>query len=187
MKNINLRWATVTVLILMAAATRLLPHPPNMTAVGAMALFGGAYFSNRFTAVLMPLVALFLSDLFLNNVVYAAYTGGKFVWFYDGALWIYGSVAAAALIGAAMLRHVSVKNVVVSSLFCSLLFFIVTNYGVWSSGAMYPKTGAGLAACYTAALPFFGNSLVGDLLFSAFCSAVLLGRNGGFQLWYERK
>ena len=66
----NTRFVAVAALVLIAALSRLLPHPPNVTAVGAMALFGGAYLSNRYFAVILPLISLFLSDLILNNVAY---------------------------------------------------------------------------------------------------------------------
>jgi hypothetical protein len=163
----NTRFLAVAALILIAALSRLLPHFPNVTAVGAMALFGGAYATNRVLAFVLPLISLFLSDLILNNVVYAAFNNGKFVWFYDGAMWVYGAVALTVLVGLTLAKKVNSRSVLMASVACSIAFFLITNFGVWQGGGMYPKTGAGLVACYTAALPFLLNSLIGDLSFAA--------------------
>ena len=175
----NTRFVAIATLVLIAALSRLLPHPPNVTAVGAMALFGGAYLTNRFFAVLLPLISLFLSDLILNNVVYAAFNNGQFVWFYDGAIWIYSAVALTVLIGFSLSKNVNSKAVLMASLVCSTLFFLLTNFGVWQSGTMYPKTMLGFTTCYTAAFPYFLNSLIGDLAFAA----VLFG---GFE-WAQKR
>jgi hypothetical protein len=163
----NTRFAVVAALILTAALSRLMPHFPNVTAVGAMALFGGAYLTNRAFAVILPLISLFLSDLILNNVVYAAFNDGKFVWFYDGAIWVYGAVALTVLVGTALTNKINSRSVLLASIVCSVVFFLMSNFGVWQSGLMYPKTGAGFAACYTAGLPYLLNSLIGDLSFAA--------------------
>ncbi len=164
----NTRFWAVAALVLIAALSRLLPHPPNMTAVGAMALFGGAYLSNRYFAVILPLISLFLSDLILNNVVYAAFNDGQFVWFYEGAIWVYAAVALTALLGLSLPKKVNSKSVFVASIACSIVFFLMSNFGTWQSGVIgYPKNTAGLLACYTAGLPYFLNSLIGDLAFAA--------------------
>jgi hypothetical protein len=175
----NTRFVAVAALILIAALSRLFPHFPNVTAVGAMALFGGAYVSNRVLAFILPLFSLFLSDLILNNVVYAAFNNGKFVWFYDGAIWVYGAVALTVLVGMTLAKKVNSRAVLMASLVCSIAFFLITNFGVWQSGFMYPKTGAGLLTCYTAALPFLLNSLIGDLSFAALLF-------GGFEFAQKR-
>jgi hypothetical protein len=178
--SFNPRFAAVTVLILLAALSRLLPHPPNATAMGAMALFGGAYFNNRFASLLMPLATLFVSDLILNNVVYAEFNQGQFVWFYGGAAWTYGSFAAAIVLSWFLLKKVDAKNVFMASLASSVLFFAVTNFAAWQSPFMpYAKDISGLATSYIAALPFFANSVAGDLFFCA----VLFG---GFALAQRR-
>lgn len=179
-KLFNPRIAAVTTLILVAALSRLLPHPPNATAMGAMALFGGAYFNNRWASLFVPLATLFVSDLILNNVVYAAFNKGQFVWVYDGAAWVYGSFAAAIVLSWFLLKKVEAKNVFMASLAASVLFFVVTNFAAWTSPYMpYPKDLSGLAMSYTAALPFFANSVAGDLFF---CTVLF----GGFE-WAQRR
>lgn len=165
MKNpFNPRFGLLALLALLAALTRLLPHPPNFTAVGAMALFGGAYFSNRLAALLVPLASLWLSDLVLNNVVYREYNP-SFAWFTPGGYWMYGSFALVVGLGIVLLRKVKPASLLAASLSASVLFYLVTNFGVWYGGSMYPATPGGLAACYVAAIPFFGNTLAGDLFF----------------------
>lgn len=152
--------------VLLAAFARILPHPVNFTPLGAMALFGAAAFTSRVAAVALPLIAYWISDLFLNQIVYAAYYDG-FVWFTPGFGWMYGAMILTSVIGFAVLRRVTVGRVIGASLLTSTAFFLITNFGVWSGSALYPQTFAGLTACYIAAIPFFQNALAGDLFFSA--------------------
>ncbi len=153
------------VLVILAALTRLLPHPHNFTPLGAIGLFGAAYFQRRWLAVLVPLLALFLTDLVLNNIVYSAYFPG-FTWF--TSFYTYAAMALVVLVGWLILgSQVNAPRVVGASLSASVLFFLVSNFGTWAQTTLYPKTAAGLAACYTAGLPFFGNTVLGDFVFSA--------------------
>jgi hypothetical protein len=139
--------------IFAAAAMRLLPHPPNFSPIAAVALFSGAYLSKRAIAFVAPIAALLLSDLFLG--------------FYPELVFVYLSVAAIVLIGWAISKRKSAGWVAAAALASSLLFYLVTNFGVWLVMDYYPKTLAGLAACYVAAVPFFQNTLAGDLVFTA--------------------
>lgn len=156
-------------LILLAAVTRLalqfLPHPPhNFSPLAATGLFGAAWLSRRWMAVLVPVIALFISDLFINNIVYSQYYEG-FVWY--TSLWIYAAFLAVIALGLLFFREkVTPVRVVTASVSGSVAFFLITNFSVWVSGGMYPPTGAGLLACYVAGLPFFSNTLLGDLFFS---------------------
>jgi hypothetical protein len=109
---------------------------------------------------------MFISDLVINNIFYASLNTG-FVWFTSGFYWMYGSFALIVLLSSIFLSKVNVIKVGVGSLFASGLFFAITNFGVWMGGSLYPKTLEGLAMCYTAAIPFFGNSIMGDLVFSS--------------------
>jgi hypothetical protein len=139
--------------ILLAAAFRLVPHPPNFSPIGAMALFGGAYFGRRALAFAAPLGALFLSDMLLG--------------FHASMPFVYASVGLIVMIGWLVRSRVTAMTVAGAAVASSLLFFAVTNLGVWLQSGMYPATPAGLAACFVAALPFFQNTIAGDLLFSA--------------------
>ena len=159
-------------LILAAAAARLVPHPPNMTPMPAIALFGAWQYGWRgwwkgVLSVGLPLAALFLSDLALNNLVYRmGGESGGLVWFYPGAGWTYLSMALVVGWGWLALKRFSAVRLAGTSVVGSLLFFAVSNFGVWASFDMYPHTAAGLMECYVAGIPFLGNALLGDLLFT---------------------
>lgn len=140
-------------LIALGALSRLLPHPPNVTPLAAMALLGGARLPKRL-ALLAPLAALFLSDLVLG--------------LHSTIPFVYGCFLATAWLGITLLsENRGATRVGAACLASSLLFFIVTNFGVWLLSGMYPHSAPGLAACYTAAIPFFRNSILGDLGFTA--------------------
>lgn len=151
-------------IILLAALSRLLPHPPNFSPVEALALFGGAYFSKRATAMWIPLAAMFISDLALgliNGGIYSAY------FLSAGFLLVYLCIALSTLLGFALRGRVSATRVLGYSLLGSALFFIVTNFGVWLGSGFYPQTGAGLLAAYVAGIPFFQNTVLGTLFYCA--------------------
>ncbi|WP_341632513.1 DUF6580 family putative transport protein [Sphingomonas agri] len=139
--------------IIVAAALRLLPHPPNFTPIGAMALFSGAYIGRRPLAFAAPLGALLLSDLVLG--------------FYHGMATVYFSVALVVMIGMVALKRTSAVRVGSAAVLSSILFFVITNFGMWMFSGFYPRTLAGLEACYVAAIPFFQNTVVGDLFYAA--------------------
>ena len=166
MKQKNMRFGVLALMILLAAMSRLLPHPPNFAPIGGMALFGAAYFGKRYWAFLVPIVSMWISDLVLNNAVYGQYFD-HFVWFYRGSLFTYGAFALIVVLGIFALKKVRIPNLIASALGASVIFFLVSNFGVWFSGMMYPKTFGGLMACYTAGLPFFQNTLAGDLVYTA--------------------
>ena len=152
-------------LVVLAAASRLLPHPPNFVPVGAMALFGAAALPGRWLAVLVPLVAFYLSDLVLNNVVYAAYFP-EFTWLADP--FIYLGLLAMIVLGMGLLRGRAFHwgRVGAAAVGATLVFFLVTNFGVWAGGKMYPTGVTGLGMAYAAGLPFLVNSLLANLIFS---------------------
>ena len=147
------RLMALIIIVLAAAASRLIPHPPNLTSIAAVALFGGAYFSNRHLAFLVPLGALFLSDLIIG--------------FYAHMEVVYLSFALIVYVGLWLQKRRSTIYIVGAALASSILFFLLTNFGVWALESLYPKTMAGLFACYVAAIPFFQNTLQGDLFFTA--------------------
>lgn len=152
MEKITPRFWFLTFLVFVAAAIRLIPHPPNFAPIAAIALFGGAYFDKKSFAFAVPLAAMFLTDAIIG---------------FHSLMWIvYVSFAVIVLIGMVLLKKVSVKNVIAASVTASLSFFIITNFGVWAFGTMYPKNFAGLIECYIAAIPFIQNTLIGDLFYS---------------------
>jgi hypothetical protein len=163
----NIRFGIIALLILVAALSRLLPHPYNFTPIGAMGLFGAAYFNRRWLAFAVPFAAMWVSDLILNNVVYAR----QFPEYYQGFQWfgsapVYLSFALIVGLGLVLLRKVRVESVLIASLSASVLFFLITNFAVWLNSGAYPQNAPGLWMCYVAGLPFFGNTLLGDLFYS---------------------
>ena len=138
-------------LIAAGTALRLAPHPPNFTPIGAMALFGGAVLPGGW-AFAVPLAALGLSDLVLS--------------FYPGAAWVYGSFALIVLIGRTIRGGRTPLRIGIAAVASSVLFFAVTNFGEWL-GPLYPHTMAGLGADFVAAIPFFRNTVLSDLLYAA--------------------
>jgi hypothetical protein len=165
-EKINLRFGVITIMILVAALSRLIPHPANFAPIGGMALFGAAYYGKRYWAFIIPIVSMWISDLILNNVVFGEYFE-HFVWFYSGSLFTYGAFALIVLLGMFTLKKIRIPNLIMSALGASVIFFLVSNFGVWFSWTMYPKDFGGLMACYTAGIPFFKNTIAGDLVYSA--------------------
>lgn len=161
--SVNARFGLITGMIFLAALSRLLPHPPNVTAVSAMALFGGAYLSDRRLAILVPLAAMWISDLILNNVFYAAYFD-SFSW--HGNFFVYGAFILIAVLGMTFLKKISLARLIGVSLSASLLFYLITNFGAWLGNPLYPQNTAGLLEAYVAGLPFLRNTILGDLFFT---------------------
>ena len=147
------RFATLAGMIFLAAASRLIPHPPNFTPLAAMALFGGAYLSDKRLAFGLPLAALLLSDAVLG--------------FYHDMIWVYGSFALIVCLGLQLQSRRRLLPIAGAALAGSVLFFVITNFGVWASGGLYPRTLAGLAEGYVAAIPFFEKTIAGDLVYTA--------------------
>lgn len=163
------RYSLIIGIIFLAAFVRLLPHPHNFTPLGAMALFGGAFFGRKALAVLAPLAALWLSDLVLNNFIlkpqFPQYYPEGFIWF--TSISIYLAFMAISALGWLMLKNIRIPRLIGASVGASLLFFLITNFAVWQGSAVYPQNPGGLLTCYLAGLPFFWNTLLGDLAYTA--------------------
>lgn len=137
-------------LIAAGAVLRVVPHPANFAPIGAMALFGGAVLPGAW-AFAVPLAAVFLSDLVLG--------------FYAGWVWVYASFALIVVIGMTLRARRTPLRIAGAALASSVLFFVVTNLGEWF-GPLYPHTAAGLRADFIAAIPFFRNTALSDLVYS---------------------
>ncbi|MEP7267586.1 MAG: DUF6580 family putative transport protein [Saprospiraceae bacterium] len=154
-------------LLLGGILSRLIPHIPNFTALGATALFAGALLQPKWIAYFLPLMALWISDLFLNNGMYKnmypeAYTG----WVWMGNIWVYISFFLITLLGRKIITKIGFKSIFISGVSASLIFFLLTNFGVWYHNPIWPQNLSGLFGCYIFAIPFFWNTLAGDLIFS---------------------
>ena len=151
-------------LIVLAAQTRLIPHPANFAPITAMAVFGAIRFRSRWAAAITPLLALLLSDL-VREVLYR--NGLSRDWgLYRGMWVVYGTTALIARVGRLAYGTRSPAIIAVTTLAGSCVFFLVTNFAVWAGDSLYPHTAEGLAACFTAAIPFFRNSLLGDATYA---------------------
>ena len=151
------RFLFVTSAILVAAASRLFPHIPNFTPVAAMALFGGVYFTDKRLAFVIPLLAMFLSDGAMELI------NGQ--GFHNTMIYVYVGFILTTLIGLRIRKNTSVLSVAAGSIISSLLFFIITNFGVWASSG-FQLGAAGLGTTYVMGIPFFGPTLAGDLFFN---------------------
>ena len=142
-------------LFVVGMLARLAPHPPNVTPLAALALFGGACLPRRW-AIVLPVLAVALSDVAIGVHQTMLFTWMGFALTGGCGLWLRS--------------HLGAGRIVLASLAGSILFFLLTNAGVWwlgDGGRMYPQTISGLWQCYVAALPFFRNSLLGDLVYTA--------------------
>ena len=145
MKKERNRNIVITTLIILAVLSRLVPHPPNFAPITGIALFSSKKINNKLFSVFIPIIPLFISDLFI---------GISFI-----NIFVYLSFIIIYFLGSISTK-IEVKTVFLSS----IIFFILTNLGVWYLG--YPKNIEGLIACYTFALPFFVNTILGDLFYS---------------------
>lgn len=160
--NRTAAWLAVA-LVVFGVLMRLVPHPDNLAPVGAIALFGGAMLPRRL-GWWLPLAAMVVSDLFIG--------------FYSSMLFTWAAFLFVGLYGLSLRSRSNWFRVPVGALGSAVIFFIISNFGVWIQGNMYPLTWAGLVECYQMALPFFRNTFLGDLLYSS----VLFG---GYALVYR--
>jgi hypothetical protein len=147
------RVAIVLCFIVFAAVVRILPHPWNFTPVGAMALFSGAKLGRTWQAFVFPCAALLAGDAFVG--------------FYSLMPIVYASFCVSVLIGIAFRGRQTVGPLSVATLLGAIQFFVITNFAVWLFGNTYPHSFAGLLTCYTAGIPFLGNTLAGDAVHAA--------------------
>ena len=167
-----LRFVIAAVMIFLAGALRILPHPWNFTPVGAMAIFSGSLFRNRWIAFLLPLTALFAGDLFVG--------------LYKLMFIVYISFALSVAIGRWLAQSRTVDRIGGAVFLGALQFFLVTNFAMWALSDFYPKTVAGLSRCFANGVPLFWNTLAGDfiyatILFGGYALAERVGRHEPFE------
>jgi len=152
------RTLAITGIVLASAALRLAPHPMNFAPIGAVALFGGAYFSSKRSALAIPLLSLILGDIV---------TG-----FHQLVPFVYASFLVSVTIGFLLRRQRSAPRIAAATVASAIQFFLVTNFAMWASSiSSFPKTAYGLGACYITGIPLFWNTLAGD----AFYATLLFG------------
>ena len=165
-----IEFSIALLLISIGVSLRLLPHPPNFAPIAAIALFGGVYFSRKI-ALILPIVAMAISDIFIGD--------------YEPKLMasVYGSFLLCVVLGFWLKKHKKWYTVGGSVLSCSVLFFLITNFAVWDFTPWYAKTISGLIQCYLMALPFFKNTLLGDL----FYVTIFFGAYEIVEVWIKRR
>jgi hypothetical protein len=158
----------VLILILVAAFSRIIPHPHNFTPVGGIAVFGSYFLGRKIWAFLVPLFSMWLSDLFINNIVYPI----QFPQYYEGftlfgSFWVYSSFLLMIPLSWKLLSTFSLPRLALTGFSTAGLFFLVTNFGSWLNNPMYLQNFSGLLTSYAAGLPFFQNTLLGDICYLA--------------------
>ena len=139
-------------LILILALSRLIPHPPNFTPIIAVAILSGYFFKNLYLSFLVLITSMIVADFFIG--------------FYDNMLVTYMTLIFISFTFYKVGSKLNYKNLFLFSLFGSLIFFIITNFGVWALGSLYEKNLKGLIECYILAIPFFGNTFLSTLVFA---------------------
>lgn len=138
-------------LVTLGVVSRLIPHQPNLTAIGAIAIFSGVYLPKKF-AFAVPILSMLISDMIIG--------------FHSTIGWVYAAFVLVAFLsyqGRSWLRD---GKILASPLVSASLFFLVSNFGVWLSGSLYPLTLAGLVDCFIRAVPFFRPTLMGDFAYT---------------------
>ena len=148
MKN---RHILIVIIILIGAFSRIIPHPPNFTAIGAISILGGVYFGKNYLAFLVPIISMLISDFVLG---------------FNMALSVYLSFLIMIPLGISIKKKLSKLSVIKASIYASILFFLITNFSVWIFSTVYPNNIYGLLICYYAGIPFFFNTLLGNIFFS---------------------
>lgn len=157
--KIQIDWYWIGGLVLLLALSRLIPHPPNFTPLGAMAILAGTAVKDLRWALIIPLTAMLLSDAMIG--------------FHSSLLFVYGAVALMVVLSRIMLHSYSVTKLALTALIVSVVFYLVTNFGAWLSHGMYPLTLNGLWQSYLAGIPFFRNTLLSNFLFTAISFYIL--------------
>lgn len=156
-KLFNPRFLFITIAILLAAISRVLPHPFNFTPIAAMALFGGACFTDKRVAFIIPILSMVISDLSLELI--------SGIGWHNTILYVYASFILITFLGIYIRNNVNARTIILTSLISSVLFFLITNGGVWAAGGF--KLGFnGLVAALLAGIPFYNNELFGSFFFN---------------------
>ena len=148
---LNKKLLLVIGFILLGILTRIIPHPPNFTALGAIALFGGAFIYDKKFAFTIPVFIMIISDFILG---------------YNMSLSVYLSFIIMVFIGLYLQKKQNSLRIINAALIGSLVFFVITNFSVFLTSSLYPKSIIGLVECYTLAIPFFINTLAGNITYS---------------------
>lgn len=176
-KNLQPRFVVLLLFIVVAGVLRItaageITPFSNFSPVGAMALFGGAYFADKWKSYVFPLLTLFLGDVIMSQTIYKAYATGIL---YEGWIWTYLGFAAMVLTGQLIIKKVRITNVVAASVIAAVVFWLLADFGTWTTahnidmttGLPFTKDAQGLVKCYIQGLPLVKNTILSNLVFSA--------------------
>ena len=154
MNKVNtINWQWIAGLVLLLTFFRLIPHPPNFTPLGAMAILTAATIKDLRLAVLIPMGAMLISDFLLG--------------FHSSVFFVYSAIAVIVMMNKFLLKSISVSKLALAALASAIIFFLISNFGAWLSHTMYPRTLDGIWQAYIAGIPFFRNTLLSNLFFTA--------------------
>ncbi len=173
MKDNKIFYLVITTIIVLSVILRIVIPEANFAPMGALALFAVAFYKRSYLAFIIPALAWWLSDLYLNNFVYT-YLESFTLFTWDQ---FFSVLALAGIVGLGTLlfKKLNIATIAIGSISASLIFFVVSNFGVWMQGMLYPKTITGLIECYTMALPFYKATFISDMVFtSVFFGAMYL-------------
>ena len=174
-------WVAISSVIIICVA-RWMPHPPNFTPLVGAAVFGAAVLFRKLWAIALPIIALWISDLLLNNILYTQYYDG-FIWFNSSFVWSAAALLIIVFVAGFLKNKWTISKVAGASVGSSIIFFLISNFGVWMSMIeVYPRSTSGLLTAYIAGLPFLLNGLAGDM----FYCAVFFGSFVLYQKWIHR-
>jgi len=165
-----LEFIFASILVSLIVILRLLPHPPNFAPIAAIALFGGVYFSRKL-AFILPMAAMIISDIFIGS--------------YETSLmiFVYGSFLLFVILGIWLKKHKKWYTIGGAAIISAILFFVITNFAVWVFTPWYAKTFSGIIQCYLMAIPFFKNTLLGNL----FYTTIFFGAYEIIEVWIRKK
>ena len=149
--NLKKQFLPVTLIIILTWA-RLIPHPPNFTPIVTVAILSGYFFSNIYLSFLTLLISMFIADAFIG--------------FHEHMFSVYISLLLISFIFYKISEKINFKNLFMCSFIASLIFFIISNFGVWIIGGLYDRSLSGLVECYILAIPFFGNTFLSTVIFA---------------------
>ena len=149
--NLKKQFLPVTLIIILTWA-RLIPHPPNFTPIVTVAILSGYFFSNIYFSFLTLLISMFVADTFIG--------------FHEHMFSVYISLLLISFIFYKISEKINFKNLFMCSFIASLIFFIISNFGVWIIGGLYDRSLSGLVECYILAIPFFGNTFLSTVIFA---------------------
>ena len=139
-------------LVFILSLSRLIPHPPNFTPIITVAIMSSYFFKNVYLSAVVLIISMVIGDIFIG--------------FYVNMIFVYISLLCITVFFFKASKRMNSKNLIIFAFSGSLVFFFISNLGVWILGDLYEKNLNGLVQCYIMAIPFFKNTLMSTIIFS---------------------